>query len=87
MFGKRWVSMLFIFLIGIFMFIVNVNVSHAAVKANNEETPFLISGFVPFLSLILLIGGSITLTLTYVSWRKYKANKIKYKKKKRNSNH
>ncbi|NLI67030.1 MAG: hypothetical protein GX374_00085 [Bacilli bacterium] len=46
----------------------------------------LFSSIVPFFSLLLLIGGSIILTLTYVSWRKYKGTEYKKKKGKRNVN-
>jgi len=86
MMKKRCLSMVFTFFIGIVMFFADVHVSHAAVEHNKETASFLKSGFVPFLSLIILIGGSITVTLTYVSWRKYKANKMADKTKKRNSN-
>ncbi|HZW68857.1 MAG TPA: sporulation protein YpjB [Pseudogracilibacillus sp.] len=87
MMKKRWLCMVFIFFIGILVFfIIDGNISYAAEEHNKERPSFLVSGFVPFLSLIILIGGSITLTLTYVSWRKYRANKLSDKTKKRNSN-
>jgi len=36
---------------------------------------------ISFFSLILLIGGLIIVTLSYVAWKKYKGQKLKHKKK------
>src|SRR5699024_1320470 len=54
-----------------------VKLNHVYAQSNNEnhDTTFLVS----YYWLILIIGGLILITLTYVSWRKYKGT-IKQKK-------
>lgn len=46
----------------------------------------LLSSMVPFFSLVILIGGSIVITLSYVSWRKYKGTEYQKKMQKRKPN-
>lgn len=53
---------------------------------NKEEHLFNPAPMVPFYILILLIGGSIVLTLTYVSWRKYRGFNKNKRSVKRKSN-
>jgi len=55
----------------------------AFVQGDNESF-ILLSSIVPFFPLLLLIGGSILLTLSYVSWRKYRGNKLNKKRADRN---
>ncbi len=55
--------------------------------SNDHQEPLFLSSIVSFLSLVLLIGGSILVTLTYVGWRKFKATKMNKQRKKRNSNY
>ncbi|GIO28442.1 sporulation protein YpjB [Ornithinibacillus bavariensis] len=45
-----------------------VNANPGGMREGNEE-------MFPFYWLILIVGGSIMSTLTYVSWRKYKGEK------------
>lgn len=65
--------------------------SHPDVYASYEKSElkqsFTLTGFVPFMSLLILIGGSIVITLVYVSWRKYRGIKQNKQIKKRNSNY
>lgn len=83
---KTYTLITVIGVIGIITFISSINVNGAPFYEKNIEKSFLLSGFVPFLSLIILIGGSILITLSYVSWRKYKASKLKSDVQKRKSN-
>lgn len=85
---KRNILRIFVaYLIGIIMVLILIDKGYASRIVKENNTSPLLSGFVPFLSLVILIGGSILITLSYVSWRKYKANKIKEKLKDHNSNH
>lgn len=84
--GKKYKFIIVIVIIGIITFISYINVTGAFDEQKNVDNSFLLSGFVPFLSLLVLIGGSILITLSYVSWRKYKASKLNKQIKKRNSN-
>ncbi|GAB4073590.1 hypothetical protein GCM10028778_10930 [Barrientosiimonas marina] len=52
--------------------------SHPADAAGNVT-------MVPFYWVVGIVGGSIAITLTYVSWRKYKAEKRKQSDKNSNS--
>ena len=44
---------------------------------------FINAEFLPLIPGLLVVGGLIICTLSYVSWRKYKAEKQKVKQKKR----
>ena len=43
--------------------------------------------FIPFFWTVGIVGGFIGLTLAYVSWRKYKAEKKKKTEKKKQTDH
>lgn len=74
------------FFIGVIIFLTNKQMYYADTDEIVQEHFVLLSSFVPFFTLLILIGGSILLTLSYVSWRKYKGYKLNKKIKKRNSN-
>ena len=71
--------------IGVILFFVTKNF-YLEVEQNKSHSHILLSSFVPFFSLLLLIGGSIVITLSYVSWRKYKGTEYEKKLQKRNPN-
>lgn len=81
-------SLLFfkLMLIGVIIFLLNFNINELflAHSANylliSEEK----SEFAPFLWMVIIVGGSIMITLSYVSWRKYKG--IVKNQRKKNSN-
>ena len=82
---KKYIFYVISLLIGVILSIfsvVKLNHAYANTKNNLEEDVFTM---VPFYWLILLIGGLILITLTYVSWRKY-IGTIKQKKKNRGAN-
>lgn len=58
-----------------------VMIPHVTVHANTENTPK--SNGIPFYIVATIIGGVIIITLTYVSWKKYRAER---KNKKENDN-
>lgn len=84
---KFYMSLLL--LIGVIMFSPNSSI-HFATNGSHpleDKTTSLLSGFIPFLSLLMLIGGSIIVTLLYVGWRKYKGSQSREKIKKHKSNY
>lgn len=85
--GRKYKLIIVIVIAGIITFITYINVNGAVNEQDNVDNAFALSGFVSFLPLLILIGGSILITLSYVSWRKYKASKRNKKIKKRNSNY
>jgi len=86
MLKKRYMYFVIAFFIGVIVFISRIHVYYAAGDEHDSNRSILLSGFVPFLSLLILIGGSILITLSYVSWRKYKGNKVNKQVEKRDSN-
>ncbi|RKQ37647.1 sporulation protein YpjB [Oceanobacillus halophilus] len=73
---------IFTIVVGILVFLhlgvhtVDANpVQESDVSKNNLD-------WVPFIWAVVIIGGSIGVTLSYVSWRKYKGEQRKLKKKK-----
>jgi len=58
--------------------LIQINKTYAKVEQQEE---MYISSFVPFYWMIMLIGGVIIVTLSYVSWRKYKGQKQEQKKR------
>lgn len=87
MINNEQIIVIIAFLMGIIMFISHSKVNVAAHEQIELEQSIVFSDFMPFLSLLLLIGGSILLTLLYVSWRKYKGSKKSKEIKKHNSNY
>lgn len=61
--------------------IIQINQTYAKVEQAEEHH---ISSIVPFYWMIMLIGGIILITLSYVSWRKYRGHKKN--KRKRDAN-
>lgn len=84
---KRMVlSSFIVFIIGVFTFIVRIHTYSAANHKESSNDAVFLSGFVSFLSLVIVIGGSIIITLLYVSWRKYKGHRTNDKSKKHKFN-
>lgn len=76
----------FRYIIGILVFMIFLPKKEVdAAKLMFEKESIGIASYVPFISLLCLIGGSIIVTLFYVAWRKFRANKNKVKK--HHSNH
>ena len=81
--GKSYKKVLIGIVIGILAYtglelFINDVVMAASTKKGNDE-------MFPFYWLLLVVGGSIGCTLTYVSWRKYKGEKEE-KNKQENDN-
>lgn len=77
-FIKKYIVFFLSLCIGVMLSGVSVvKLNHVYAQSNNEnhDTTFLVS----YYWLILIIGGLILITLTYVSWRKYRGT-IKQKK-------
>ncbi|MFD2133278.1 sporulation protein YpjB [Pseudogracilibacillus auburnensis] len=62
--------------------LIQLNHAYANVGQREEHYSIII---VPFYWLILIIGGIIMITLSYVSWRKYRGDKKRKKKQKPNN--
>lgn len=82
MVNSKYIRLVFILFIGIFIFLhfdhsiaasPSAPVSSDTSKENSELAPLFWS--------VLFIGGSIAITLSYVSWRKYRGEVKKEKKK------
>ncbi len=73
--------------IGIYIFIIctilfiHPMFAHASEKVPQNKSN---SEMIPFYWMIVIVGGCIALTLTYVSWRKYKGEQKKRLKKDKN---
>ncbi|WP_284141304.1 MULTISPECIES: sporulation protein YpjB [unclassified Virgibacillus] len=64
------------FIIGIFTIVISENKLYAqSIEEDTKES----SGMIPLFWIIIIVGGCIALTLSYVSWRKYKGEKNKQK--------
>ncbi|WP_231514813.1 sporulation protein YpjB [Oceanobacillus salinisoli] len=72
--------LLFIMLIGM-LFFFQLGAYTAEAKSVQEPVVSNNLDWSPFLWAVIIIGGSIGITLSYVSWRKYKGEQ-KYRKKK-----
>lgn len=66
-------------LIGIFIFMQVGSIWTEASAINNESVSVHNKGMTPLIWTVIIVGGCITITLSYVSWRKYKAE-VKGKK-------
>lgn len=63
------------FVIGVIFIVVSlIQINKAYAKVEQAED-YLVSSTIPFYWMILLIGGIIIITLSYVSWRKYLGEK------------
>lgn len=58
--------------ISILFSLIQLNKAYANVNHFTDEAT---SSMIPFYWMIMLIGGIIITTLSYVSWRKYKGHK------------
>ncbi|SES80300.1 sporulation protein YpjB [Oceanobacillus limi] len=66
--------------IGIVLFITSGLLIQNPVYAKGDSTKEN-TEMMPFYWMIFIVGGCIAITLTYVSWRKYRGEKKKGKKK------
>lgn len=63
------------FVIGVIFIVVSlIQINRAYAKVEQAEDYFIASS-IPFYWMIMLIGGIIIITLSYVSWRKYQGEK------------
>ena len=62
--------------------LIQINKAYANVNESAEE---LVGSIIPFYWMIMLIGGIIITTLSYVSWRKYIGQKKSEKKRDTNN--
>lgn len=63
------------FVIGVIFIVVSlIQINKAYAKVEQVED-YLVSSTIPFYWMIMLIGGIIIITLSYVSWRKYLGEK------------
>ena|SRR5690625_3802203 len=72
-------------LIGIIIILLSlfqINEAYAKVEASDE---IYATSIVPFYWMIMLIGGIIIITLSYVGWRKYKGDQKKRRKRDTNN--
>ncbi|WP_226374312.1 sporulation protein YpjB [Virgibacillus alimentarius] len=79
---KTQIQLLVIILVGIIIyFITNINPIEAAEQPPPEPAtaPKKDSEMIPFYWMIIIVGGCIAFTLSYVSWRKYKGEEKKEK--------
>jgi heme/copper-type cytochrome/quinol oxidase subunit 2 len=67
---------IFILLFTAFFFILEVSAA-----ANSPETTKKNFDLVPFIWTVGIVGGCIAITLSYVSWRKYKGEEKKKARK------
>ena len=78
---SKFIIFLSSFTIGVIIILfslIQINKAYANVNVSAEHTA---SSMVPFYWMIMLIGGIILTTLSYVSWRKYKGHKKSDKKR------
>lgn len=67
------------FIIGVILCVLSViRLNHTYANTSQSNESFAIT-MIPFYWLIMLIGGLILITLSYVSWRKYKGMKARQK--------
>lgn len=74
------------FTIGVMFLLIDNQLFQILIDDKLNDSVVLLSSFAPFVALLILIGGSILLTLTYVSWRKYRGIKKLQKHRKEKSN-
>jgi len=69
-----YICSLLIGVIIILFSLIQINAAYAKVEQSDK---MYISSIVPFYWMIMLIGGIIIITLSYVSWKKYKGDQKK----------
>jgi len=68
--------------IGIFIIFLMNDILFNPVAADTvKDTSVKSKEMIPFFWMVLIVGGCIAITLSYVSWRKYKGEKNKKKNK------
>ncbi|MUK87282.1 hypothetical protein GMD78_02550 [Ornithinibacillus sp. L9] len=78
----KWSNMRSIsIIIGIICMVLLFDIS--SVSAESESTKGS-ADMIPFYWMLFIVGGCIAITLSYVSWRKYKAEKKKDSEEKQN---
>ncbi len=74
-FKQKFIIYLSFFAIGVIIILVSlIQINKAYAKIEQHEDYF-VGNAIPFYWMIMLIGGIIIITLSYVSWRKYKGEK------------
>lgn len=80
---------LLIILLVVFTVLLLINTVPVEAAGNNPPDTSAMSkkgpGMIPFYWMVVIVGGCIACTLTYVSWRKYKGEKNKQTNKDPNS--
>jgi len=61
---------------------LNIMFAHPVLAKTLEENPAKGKEMIPFYWMILIVGSCIAVTLSYVSWRKYKGEQQRKKKNK-----
>jgi amino acid transporter len=62
-------------LIGILLYVLIEIIIGETVNANTKQNQKGDDNMFPFYWLIIIVGGTIAITLSYVSWRKYRGEK------------
>ncbi|HLR79966.1 MAG TPA: sporulation protein YpjB [Bacillota bacterium] len=72
--------------IGIMLIIGTIICTHPTFVSASEKIPQKEANaeMIPFYWMIIIVGGCIAITLTYVSWRKYRGEQKKRLKKDKN---
>lgn len=80
---QKHVRLLIIILVGTNIILLFHTMPVEALEDNQPKSPPLEKGIqmFPFYWVIIIVGGCIAITLTYVSWRKYKVEKKNEKSK------
>lgn len=79
---KLYFRIFLTFIIGAFIFLYySTSVVAGATVPDSADSPARKAELVPLFWTVVFVGGSIALTLSYVSWRKYKAEKKQQAKK------
>ncbi len=82
---KKYLIYLITLMIGVILSVLSVvKLNHTYANTINT-TEYQVSTMVPFYWMIMLIGGLILITLSYVSWRKYKGTQKKKKDRRANN--
>lgn len=77
-FKQKFIIYLSFFAIGVIIILVSliqINKAYAKIAKIEQHEDYFVGNAIPFYWMIMLIGGIIIITLSYVSWRKYKGEK------------